>query len=57
MAQLFSYNGRWVTLEEIQKSRETDGATDPVVKEVEKRFCDQCDSKGVRHKKVCPLYK
>jgi hypothetical protein len=22
-----------------------------------KRFCDQCDSKGVRHKKECPLFK
>ena len=24
---------------------------------VAKRFCDQCDSKGVRHKKECPLFK
>lgn len=23
----------------------------------EKRFCDQCDSKGVRHKKDCPTLK
>jgi hypothetical protein len=22
--------------------------------EVKKRFCEHCDSKGVRHKKVCP---
>ena len=22
-----------------------------------KKFCDSCDSKGVRHKKVCPKYK
>ncbi len=22
-----------------------------------KRFCDKCDSKGVRHKKICPSYK
>ena len=27
-------------------------ATSPV-----KRFCDSCDSKGVRHLKVCPNYK
>ena len=24
--------------------------------EIIKPFCDKCDSKGVRHKKVCPLY-
>ena len=23
---------------------------------VSDRFCDQCDSKGGRHKKICPLY-
>lgn len=23
---------------------------------MEKQFCEQCDSKGVRHKKDCPLY-
>ncbi len=24
--------------------------------EIIKPFCDKCDSKGVRHKKVCPLF-
>lgn len=35
--------------------KETGEVVTTKVEEV-KRFCDQCDSKGVRHKKVCPKY-
>lgn len=67
MAQLFSRNGVWMTLERVQElnKQASDPVEVPVEKPVEtvetpvekKRFCEQCDSKGVRHKKECPLYK
>ena len=50
MAQLFNHNGRWMTLEMVQKLKAEEQT---VVEEVKKPFCDQCDSKGVRHKKEC----
>lgn len=37
-----------------QKQAETEQAEAPVAKsEVSEKFCDECDSKGVRHKKDC----
>lgn len=61
MSQLFKYNGRWMNLEMLQKIKGEEAAAKQVVvevvEEVKKPFCDKCDSKGVRHKKECPLYK
>ena len=65
MSQLFKYNGRWMNLEMVQKLKReasvenvVEEVKEPVVTEVvdevKKPFCDQCDSKGVRHKKECP---
>jgi hypothetical protein len=62
MAQLFSRNGVWMTLERVQELEKQDIPVEAPVEVVEapvekKPFCSQCDSKGVRHKKGCPLYK
>lgn len=56
MSQLFKHNGRWMNLEMVQKLR-GEPVVETVVEKVKEPFCKSCDSKGVRHKKECPLAK
>jgi hypothetical protein len=68
MAQLFSRNGVWMTLERIQEFNKqeaavvatvepvTEAPVDVIEVPVEKKpFCSQCDSKGRFHKSGCPV--
>ena len=69
MSQLFNYNGRWVNFEMLNKlkkqalsdeaveEKEEVKVEEEVKEEAKEAFCDFCDSKGVRHKKECPLDK
>lgn len=57
MGQMFLHKGRWVSFEQLQKSKELEKEADKILEDAEKneskKFCEFCDSKGHFHKKDC----
>lgn len=65
MSQLYDRAGRWMSLDQAKKYDEEVKSGKEGIEEMDltisnsldaktKRFCEFCDSKGVRHKSVCP---